>query len=182
VRPAARQCEVRLAGLVWLVLGGPALAQQSCDTQSYTLSSPTSRFADNADGTATDTVSNLMWMRCSAGQSWTGQACSGAPSRLDWRAAQSLVQSMNQRGTLFFNDWRLPLLRELATIAERQCQNPRVNLAVFPDTPAAFYWTASSRSGPQSEGFAFALSFGAEGARFLDKDEPGLVRLVRNAR
>jgi hypothetical protein len=172
---------MRLAGLMWLVLSGPALAQQSCDTQSHPLSSPTARFADNADGTVTDTVSNLMWMRCSAGQAWTGQACTGTPSRLDWRSAQNLAGDVNQRGTLFFGDWRLPSLRELATIAERQCRNPRVNLTVFPGTPAANYWSASSRSGPRSEGFAFAISFGADGARFLDKDETGLVRLVRNA-
>jgi cation transport regulator ChaC len=171
-----------LGCLVAFLLGGPVLAQQVCDTRSYPLSSPTSRFADNADGTVTDMESKLMWTRCSAGQVWAGGTCSGMASRHTWQAAQGVARDVNQRGTYFYTDWRLPLLREIATITERQCRSPRINLAVFPDTPVTQYWTASSRSGPQAEGFAFAIGMGADGVEFQDKDQANMVRLVRNAR
>jgi hypothetical protein len=173
---------VKLGGLAALLLAGPVAAQQVCDTRSYPLSSPTARFADNGDGTVTDRESKLMWTRCSAGQAWAGGTCTGTASRHAWQAAQDLAREVNQRGTYFYTDWRLPLLRELATITERQCRNPRVNLAVFPDTPAAQYWTASSRSGPPAEGFAFAIGMGGDGVEFQDKEQPNLVRLVRSAR
>jgi hypothetical protein len=35
---------------------------------------------------------------------------------------------------------------------------------------------------PDSPGFAYALSLGAEGVKLLDKEKPALVRLVRSAR
>jgi Protein of unknown function (DUF1566) len=89
---------------------------------------------------------------------------------------------INRLGNFFFNDWRLPQLRELATITERQCKNPRINLAVFPQTPPANYWTASSRPNQNPAGFAFALAFDVEGIRYADKQDALHVRLVRNAR
>ena len=161
---------------------GGALAQQLCDGAPDGRSAPTSRFLDNADGTVTDKESKLMWLRCSAGQAWAAEAgrCNGEVDRLSWAAAQSLASDVNRRGNFFFSDWRVPQLRELATIAERGCANPRVNLAVFPGTEAGRYWTTTSRPGTRDEGFAYALSFGAEGMAYLPKDETHGVRLVRS--
>lgn len=170
--------------LLMILLAGlsPARAEQVCDTRLYPLSAPTARFEDNADGTVTDRATKLMWMRCSAGQEWTGGTCSGRPSGHDWRAAQDLAGDMNQRGTYFFKDWRLPNLRELATIVERECTDPRVNLTVFPNTPAGLFWTASSRPGIDAAALAYALSFGDEGVVHLPKEKANHVRLVRDAR
>jgi hypothetical protein len=164
---------------------GGAFAQQVCKDGSGALegrSSPSSRFVDNADGTVTDKESKLMWLRCSAGQAWAFESgrCTGEADRLSWAAAQSLASDVNRRGSFFFNDWRVPQLRELATIAERSCANPRVNLAVFPGTEASRYWTVTSRPGTHDEAHAYALSFGAEGMAYLAKDEAHGVRLVRN--
>jgi hypothetical protein len=74
------------------------------------------------------------------------------------------------------------LLRELATIAERQCRNPRINLSIFPGTPAAGYWSATARPVQGAVATAFALDFGAEGLRNEDRDQAHHVRLVRNSR
>ena len=83
---------------------------------------------------------------------------------------------------MFFNDWRLPSVRELATISERRCRNPRLNLSVFPDSPARPYWSASLRPGGADESAAYGLDFGDAGVQLLPKESPNLVRLVRNAR
>ena len=175
-----------LAGSVFAVLAAlssGAQAQPLCDAASAGRSSPHSRFVDNADGTVTDKESKLMWLRCSAGQTWKSETgrCNGEADRLNFAAAQSLASDVNQGGSFFFNDWRLPHLRELATIIERDCASPRVNLAVFPDTEAARFWTVTSRPGTRDEGFAYALSFGAEGIAHVAKDEMHRVRLVRRS-
>jgi hypothetical protein len=156
-------------------------AGQSCDTSLYPLSSPSSRFEDHGDGTVTDRLSNLMWMRCSAGQTWQSAHCAGQAETLTWAAAAAAAQSINESGRFFFKDWRLPQLPELATIAERQCKDPRINLGIFPQTPAAAYWSATSRAAEAAPTQAFTLSFGGEGVSYAAKSEAHEVRWVRTA-
>jgi hypothetical protein len=154
---------------------------QRCDVTMYPLSTPTTRFTDNGDGTVTDTESKLMWMRCALGQTWDRGSCGGAAEALTWQGALDAAQAINRRGDFFFSDWRLPQLPELAGIAERQCKNPRINLTVFPGTPSAAFWTATSRPSKSVETFAFALGFGADGIQYASKEEAHDVRLVRAA-
>lgn len=156
-----------------------AWAEQACDTSSYPLSAPTERFKDNGDGTLTDTQSKLAWMRCSLGQTWSGTQCSGTSSLLTWQSAQEAADKLNQEGGYGRRtNWRVPHIPELAMIAERQCANPRINIVLFPATPADYFWTATTRRGPGMEAFAYVISFGAEGAKYKNKVEKLHVRLV----
>jgi len=154
---------------------------QSCDVSLYPLSTPTERFEDNGDGTVTDKQSKLMWMRCAVGQIWVKGTCDGAAVALTWAAALDAAQSINRRGSFFFNDWRVPQVPELAGIAERQCKNPRINLTVFPATPPVAFWTATSRPSNSVEASAFVLGFGTDGVKYASKLETHDVRLVRTA-
>jgi len=173
--------------------------RSDCDTSLYPLSSPTSRFEDGRDGTVTDKQSKLMWMRCAVGQQWTQGACAGQSSVLSWAEAEQAAKAVNQKGQFFYSDWRLPQLPELASIAERQCKSPRINLEIFPNTVPDFFWSATSRpagaasappgstaaaatSDQTPEHFAFALSFGPDGVTYVNKQEQHDVRLVRSAR
>jgi hypothetical protein len=173
-----------IIGLLAMGIGClPALAAQTCDTQSYPMSTPSARFTDNGDGTLTDTQSGLMWMRCALGQRWTGSACSGDPDALSWKGAQEAAQSLNaQGGYATHADWRMPHIPELAMIVERQCANPRVNLDLFPGTPASYFWTATGRRGAGLDAEAYRLSFGPEGAGPDRKDDRLYARLVRLAK
>jgi hypothetical protein len=136
-----------------LALGSASVwANQSCDTQSYPLSTPTGRFTDNKDGTLTDQQSGLTWMRCSLGQQWNGENCQGEPSAYTWQAAQAAAAQINQTGGFAsHSDWRMPHIPELAMIVERQCDSPRINLTLFPNTPANYFWTATGRGGLPAE-------------------------------
>lgn len=156
-------------------------AQQVCDTSKFPLSSPTSKFEDHGDGTVTDRDSKLMWMRCSIGQTWAGGSCTGQAIASSFAAGQAAADDVNRAGAFFYNDWRLPHVRELAMIAERECQNPRVNLTVFPQTPSEFYWSTTSRPGNETKDFVFALSFGNENVKLRAKDQLSHVRLVRSS-
>jgi hypothetical protein len=167
--------------LIAMIMGStPVFAAQTCDTSLYPLSAPSERFTDNHDGTVTDSKTHMMWMRCSMGQDWNGSACTKAPAAMSWQAAQDAAAAMNKQGGYAkHDDWRLPRIPELANIVERQCANPRINIAVFPDTPAGFYWTASNRRGKGNEDQAYMLSFGPEGTGGDHKVEQHYVRLVR---
>lgn len=171
---------LRAARWLFLMTVATASAEQVCDTSTHALSSPTERFVDHDDGTVTDEVTMLMWLRCSAGQTWTEGRCEGPATLHDWQSAEDVINTVNEGGEFFFNDWRIPSLRELASIAERECQDPRINLAVFPATPSGSFWTTSSRSGGEGDR-VYALSFGAEGVSLDPKQQRNYVRLVRFA-
>lgn len=152
---------------------------QTCDTSKHPLAAPTERYKDNGDGTVTDLRLNMTWMRCSLGQEWNGATCTGEPEAFTWQQAQDEAAALNKKGGYGkYNDWRVPHIPEIAMIAEPQCSDPRINLTVFPATPAAFYWSATLGRGKR-EG-AYMLSFGPEGADPSAMDAPHFVRLVRN--
>ena len=142
----------------------------------YPLSIKADQYKDNGDGTLTDNQSKLSWMRCSLGQAWSGKKCSGTPSTYTWQAAQDEASKLNLLGGYGGRaDWRVPQIPELAMIVERQCSNPRTNIKMFPQTPANFFWTATT---PADPGNAYVLSFGADGAKYKGKQEKLHVRLV----
>ncbi len=168
--------------LVLLLLPGltTALADQRCDTSQHPRSAPTERFTVNGDGTVTDKASGLMWMRCALGQDWNGETCVGEAEDYAWSSTPAAAAAVNASGEHFFSDWRVPGLRDLAMIVERECESPRINLTVFPNTAPAFFWTKSVREeDPQSQ--AYALSFGPEGVEPHAKTLSHHLRLVRTA-
>ena len=168
-------------GAVATVLAtAPAAAVQVCDN-GPARSSPTQAFDDHADGTVTHRARQLMWMRCSVGQTLDGGSCRGSAQRLDWAAAQAAAAELNASGRLFFKDWRVPQLGELASITERHCRNPRVNSAVFPNTATDYYWTVTPRAAVKPETSAYGLNFGEDGVADFVKSEALHVRLVRTA-
>jgi hypothetical protein len=162
------------------VVGASAGAAPDCTPQPPAAAPVVERFRDNGDGTVTDLRSQLMWMRCSSGQRWQAGRCAGTASALSWRDAQRVAGTLNREATAFYNDWRLPTLRELATITERGCTIPRTDAAIFPDTAPAAFWSATPRPGEAEQDRVFALGFGADGVLLARKDELHHLRLVRN--
>lgn len=181
--PSQRSWRTRWLCGAWalnlLGLGVGAQAQQVCDSVGVTASSPTSRFVAEGDGTTVDQLTQLMWMRCPLGQTWSGRDCQGEAQRVRWQDGLAEAERINRTGSHFYNDWRVPSLRELATVAERQCTRPRINLQVFPGTPSAGFWTSTGRA--QDPGQVYALDFDTGGIRQFAPDVSLHVRLVRSA-
>jgi hypothetical protein len=169
----------RIALLLLLPLHSSLWAEQVCDTTTFPESAPVSRFQDNGDGTVTDETTQLTWMRCSAGQVWSEGTCNGAPDPRDWTSATAYADEVNRTGAFFFTDWRLPKLPELASLVERDCAGPRINLTVFPKTPSRTYWTTTRRPGTADEAGRYTLDFGADGVALQMEEKAHLVRLVR---
>lgn len=153
---------------------------QSC-VEQFIPGSTRADFEDHGDGTLTDRRTGLTWSRCSAGQVWRDGTCAESASSLDWQSAEAFVHSVNERGDLFYADWRIPNLRELASISEVNCRDPRINLEAFPATADGFYWSSSHKLLEGPERVAFTLSFGAEGMQVSRESERHHLRLVRRA-
>ncbi len=167
-----------LLALVTALVAAPAWSY-TCNTDRP-FSTPTERFKDNGDGTVTDPQSGMTWMRCALGQTWDGNTCTGKAAGFTWQAAQDEAAKININGGYgAFKDWRVPHIPELAMIAERQCDDPRINLTLFPATPADSFWSATPGRGARKG--AYLLSFGTKGAHAGEKEEVHFVRLMRSA-
>jgi len=107
---------------------------------SILTSTPDNRFSINENGTILDHETSLIWMRCSLGQEWDGITCTGTARYSAWSAA--LIYAENH---IYANssNWRLPNIKELATIIDKACFTPAINGNIFPKTAAFNYWSSS---------------------------------------
>jgi hypothetical protein len=172
-----------LAGSLILLLS-PTLNAQTCKPDSIPATTPSSRFTISTNSTVTDKQTGLMWKQCSEGQSGTGCAIGGASS-YNWQSALQQSQTVNNTGFAGYKDWRLPNVKELRSIVERQCYEPAINAAVFPNTPSSFYWSSSPVDGGASSpvanfgGYAWIVYFYYGTGNWYNMDIKHSVRLVR---
>ena len=104
--------------------------------------------------TITDRQTRLTWLRCSVGQRWNGFRCIGAPRMLTWEQAnEAAAMAKKELG----GNWRLPTVEELQTLVCDPCAPPKIDQRLFPDTPAAPFWSASSA--PLSVGRVWTVNF-----------------------
>ncbi len=82
---------------------------------------------DNGDGTVTDWDTGLTWQQQINNTEYS------------WSSAQTYCFSL----PLSNGGWRLPNVKELASIVERSPQVPAINSVYFPDVIDT-YWSASS--------------------------------------
>lgn len=125
----------------------PSLAQQTCLPDTIMPTALTGQYEQKNDGTVIDHMHQLMWKRCLEGKN--GEKCeAGKLEEVNWAKALLWLSSHNNRGFANYNDWRLPNIRELGTLAEMQCQSPAINLGVFANAPATHVWSSSPYTFP----------------------------------
>ena len=160
--------------------GVSAQAEQVCDGETET--TPLSRFVDaNVENTfVVDAETGLAWARCVVGQSWDSQnkACTGEPLRLTWQEALKQADSFKPDNR---TDWRLPNIKELVSIVERNCVEPAKNLAIFPNAPDDRYWTSTPNTSASLLGEAWAVAFYNGRIDSHKKFSDFYVRMVRYA-
>lgn len=196
--------------LVWIIVAaahGVAVQAQPEDTQRCNplvdRTTPVSRFDfDQGTGTALDRQTGLLWQRCPLGYELNDggtldyledDQCEslGQSAVTSWQGALQSVETHNSDGGLAgVSDWRLPNLHELASITERQCHHPALNLLVFPVTGdfalISRFWSASANPsggfyGPTAR--VWDYRYGRNYSEIIDSDyaygESYYVRLVR---
>ncbi|MFT5114017.1 MAG: hypothetical protein ACI8P9_003350 [Parasphingorhabdus sp.] len=124
-------------------ISGSAVATQLCQESNITPTNPISRFEVSSDGTVVDTTTGLMWQRCLVVQG--GQNCeTGDVLSETWAGALTyLVDESAHANLAGYKDWRMPNIRELASIVELQCGNPAINVNLFPNNSAGHVWSSS---------------------------------------
>ena len=140
-----------LVGLLGLLA---ATAQaQTCDA-SQPLAAPDSRY-QQAGATVLDKTTGLVWLRCPLGMNWDGTTCTGTRATFTWQQALQQADTSTAGG---YSDWRLPNVRELASLVEPACYGPAINLRVFPNTPGEGFWSSSPYVGDTYD--AWSVDFG----------------------
>lgn len=112
---------------------------------------------ENGDGTITNTATGLMWQQASA------------PGTHTWAQGLSYCESLSLGG---HSDWRLPNIKELASLADLSKSGPTINADYFPDTQPTYYWSSTTV-------FTNALTYGgyyAYGINFENGLETDLIK------
>lgn len=147
---------------------------------------PGGNFTIHPDGTVTDTVTGLVWDRCTWGK--TGQDCSSdSASTHTWQAALGVAVTANAinsgAGYKGYNDWRLPSKDELESLVDMLSSTPpAINTTAFPNTPGARHWTSTTYAPDPAVawGVNFGPGDGAAGAEAFNKGLDSYIRLVRS--
>jgi hypothetical protein len=124
----------------------------------------------------TDQKTGLIWRRCVEGMSWAAETstCTGtaAAYTYDQALAQAITASIATGIT-----WRLPNIKELASIADKSRRNPAIDATVFPATPSNLFWSSSPYVGDPALTWSVSFSDGYVNHPF--RTSSNYVRLVR---
>jgi hypothetical protein len=128
------------------------------------------RFTFSANGAEVfDAKTGLTWQRCSLGQTWTDGTCKGSASKQSFKQATTM--------TKIKGGWRLPTVKELATLVDTGRGIPAIDLGAFPAAPADWYCTSSPYLGSAS--LAWYVDFQHGDSSPLNRDQRHHIRLVR---
>lgn len=103
---------------------------------------PDPRFIDNRDGTITDYLTGLMWLKDAntAGPS----LCTPGYGKM-WHEALDHVRCLNGNNYLGYNNWRLPNKKELLSLIDRSRWNPAlIPSNPFTDVQLNGYWSSTT--------------------------------------
>lgn len=131
-----------------------------------------------------DRRTDLVWQRCSVGQTWDGSTCAGTALDYTWTEALKTVTAV--RATVN-PDYRMPSIKEISTLIEIDCVKPSMNIEVFPNLPTLSkealvtdqvpYWSSSPNVRSQTQAWRINIWNGT--METSSKSQKAHVRLVR---
>ena len=125
---------------------------------------------------AVDLRTGAEWMRCSVGQVFQNDDCTGEAIKLTQKEVRQAIEIANDE---LGGIWRLPTLEELEFLVCKECPPPKIDKVVFPKTLSEPYWTSEknwvSPKNIWSVNFMTGFSYG----RFFPYQSLA-VRLVRD--
>ena len=164
---------------VWPVAGettGPALLWKTGQTTSYLpyddgdlqkgVAWPDQRFTDNGDGTVTDNLTGLMWLKdanCIASHYPSFDNWGSADGGVRWQQALDFVAGIND-GTYSacgaaHQDWRLPNKKEMFSLFDKGAWHPPLPAGhPFTSIQDGGYWTSTSEAKSNRTNYACIFS------------------------
>lgn len=137
---------MRIYLIMLLAAPGLVLAEQQCFNQVP--SNQSNRFTTSQE-LITDNLTGLIWQRCTIGSVWAESlsACNN-DVRFNWQDTLKAVDTFNeeQRTNNADADWRLPNIKELASLVTLHCINPATDLNAFPQASGT-YWSSTPATG-----------------------------------
>ena len=136
---------------------------------------PVPRFTDNGDGTVTDELTGLIWLK--------DASCLESRS---WADAFTYVNNLNSGSdyacdsytAATFGDWRLPNVKELQSLIDYGNHGPCLPSGhLFTGVVSNYYW--SSTTNANSTGYAWYVFLDVGHVRNDDKDNSNYVWPVR---
>ena len=125
---------------------------------------PDPRFADNSDGTVTDNLTGLIWLKnanCNGAKSWS-TALSWANGLYD--GCTTCGGTNNDCGLSDGSkagDWRLPNVRELSSLLDSSQDNPALPSGhPFTNIPSNSHWSSTTQAGVSASAWLVPLRFG----------------------
>jgi hypothetical protein len=130
------------------------------EDSDYTINPPS--YMLNGDGTVSDAVTGLMWQRRDDGVERT------------WSDADAYCFGLTLAG---YGDWRVPSVKELASIAHYENPLSAIDAVYFPDAYGGPYWSYTETA--EEPGGAWFVDFGTGEASYGSKMTYRRIRCVR---
>jgi Protein of unknown function (DUF1566) len=153
-------------GILSLAQAFPALAQTARYTYSTEANTGVPQVLDNRTG--------LVWRRCAEGQTWNGKTCSGVALMLTLEGALSRAKT---QVTTSKAAWRLPNVKELASLLLLSRSYPATNMTAFPGAPSELFWSSTPNT---DGGLAQVVYFTTGAVGSWPNTNTYAVRLVRD--
>ncbi len=157
----------------WLLLPallGLGVAQAQTCKSAISQTTPDADFILQNGGTeALHKTTGLIWKRCLEGLSYDSatQNCTGSATSFTWQAAMQQADST----------WRVPNIKELASIVEQSCHNLSINRTIFPNWFSPYVWSSSVDADNSNE--AWGVDFDNGYSATDNRSYTGRVWLVR---
>lgn len=117
---------------------------------------PNPRFADNNNGTVTDNLTGLVWLKdanCAGTKAWT--------AALVWAAALASGQTCanaNLSDGSVAGQWRLPTIKELSSLVNAGASNPALPAGhPFVGVQSYYYWSSTTHASSSSYAWYVSL-------------------------
>jgi len=120
---------------------------------------PAPRFTDNSDGTITDNLTGLMWLK--------DANCFG---NMTWQAALDNVKDLNNSPGSYtcggynknYTDWRLPNINELESLVNaEEYTNSWLNTQGFTNVQSSDYWSSSTIVSKKDDAWKVSMYYGS---------------------
>lgn len=146
-----------------------ASAQGVCNTNTVESLAPDARYVSQASGSEVwDKHTGLVWKLCAEGLSGS-QCAGGSLTGYDWKAAVELGGAT----------WRLPNIKELASLVALECDGPAINSVLFPNSPSGWVWSSSPDRLNSDKAWRVDFQTGKIESQ-LKSTQPTYVRLVKD--